>query len=112
VIIHVLNGQPTREQVAEMLEALKEYIKLAVDIRREVAAGGGIFHADCEAALLESGSKQEDVWGADWIPASRELRFEALINVRPRQGNPSTKILDEDRRQQITKIVRRLFGGS
>ena len=27
---------------------------------------GGEMHADCEAVLLEDGSRQEDVWGADW----------------------------------------------
>jgi hypothetical protein len=93
-----------------MLEALETYIKLAVDIQREVAADGGIFHADCEAALLEDGSRQEDVWGADWIPATREVRYEALINLRPSQENPSIMIVDEERRLKVTKVVRRLFG--
>jgi hypothetical protein len=46
-----------------MLQALGTYIKLAVDIRRGILAGGGVMHADCEVALLEDGSQQEDVWG-------------------------------------------------
>ncbi|MFQ5829424.1 MAG: DUF5674 family protein, partial [Candidatus Methylomirabilia bacterium] len=45
-------------------------------------AGGGILHADCEAALLEAGCRQEDIWGADWIPDEREVRF---VN-RPRKA--------------------------
>jgi hypothetical protein len=44
-----------------MLEALGDYVKLAVDVRGGILAGGGILHADCESALLEDGSQQEDV---------------------------------------------------
>jgi hypothetical protein len=94
-----------------MLRTLGEYIKLAVDIRREVVAGGGAFHADCEELLLEDGSLQDDVWGADWVPATQEVRYEALINVRPRQDNPSIRILDEGTRQQVARVVRRFFMG-
>jgi hypothetical protein len=42
-----------------------------VDIKREILAGGGILYADCEAILLKDGSKQEDIWGADWIPETK-----------------------------------------
>jgi len=48
-----------------MLEAQGSYIKLAVDIARGVVVGGGEYHADCEEILLERGSRQEDIWGAD-----------------------------------------------
>ena len=51
-MIHVIRGQATSEQVKDMLEALQTYIKLAVDVRKRVVAGGGELHADCEAALL------------------------------------------------------------
>lgn len=68
----------------EILNTLGTYIKLAVDIKRGILAGGGILHADCESELLEDGSNQEDVWGADWVPESQEVHFEALINIRPR----------------------------
>ncbi len=95
-----------------MLEALEDYVKLAVDIRREIAAGGGIFHVDCEVVLLEDGSRQEDIWGADWVPATQEIRYEALINIRPRQENPAVKILDKGRQQQVAEVVRRLLGGT
>ena len=110
--IHVLHGQATRQQIEEMLEALESYIKLAVDIRREIAAGGGIFHADCEEALLADGSSQENIWGADWVPTTQEVRYEALINVKPRQDNPTVKLLDEERQRRVAKVLRRLLGGS
>lgn len=65
-----------------MVEALGVYVKLAVDIRRGILAGGGVLHADCEATLLDDGIQREDIWGADWIPFSQQIRFEALINIR------------------------------
>lgn len=110
-MIHLLDSRATKQQLDEMLEALSVYVKLAVDIRREVLAGGGVLHADCEAVLLEDGSKQEDIWGADWIPSTQQIRYEALINIRPRQKNPSMKILDHSICDRIAKIVDHLLGG-
>lgn len=94
-----------------MLQGLGTYIKLAVDIRRGVLAGGGTLHADCEAVLLEDGSRQEDVWGADWIPAAQQVTFESLINIRPRQNNPSLEILDPTIKERVAEIVKPLMGG-
>jgi len=69
-------------------------------------------HADCEAVLLEDGSRQEDVWGADWIPSAQQVTFESLINIRPRQNNPSLEIMDPTVRQRVTEIVKPLLGGA
>ena len=112
VRIHVLHAPATGEQVKEMLLALTYYIKVAVDVQREVLAGGGLMHADCEAALLEDGSVQEDVWGADWIPYESAVTFESLINIRPNQGNASLEILDPKIRARVEEITRKLFTGA
>lgn len=107
--IILIKRRATKEQIREMLKVLKSYIKLAVDTKREVLAGGGILHADCEAVLLEDGSKQEDIWGADWIPDTKQISFEALINIRPRQNNPSMRIQDRVIREKIEEIARGLL---
>lgn len=60
-MIHIIRSQATLQQLNEMLEALGGYIKLAVDIRRGILAGGGVLHADCESASLEDGSQQENI---------------------------------------------------
>ena len=62
-MILIIRSRASKQQVEEMLQALVGYIKLAVDIKRGVLAGGGILHADCESLLLDDGSKQEDIWG-------------------------------------------------
>lgn len=110
-MIHILRQRADPEQVREMLEVLETYIKLAVDIQRGILAGGGAMHADCEAVLLQDGSKQENVWGADWNPFAQEVTFESLINIRPRQGNRRLEIEDPALRDRIARIVRALLGG-
>lgn len=109
-MILLLHEPATQQQIAEMLAALDSYIKLAVDIERELVAGGGELHADCEQALLEDGSLQEDVWGADWDP-SGEVRFESLINIRPRQANRGLEIQSLEIRRRVERIVRHVFEG-
>ena len=93
-----------------MLKTLGEYIKLAVDVRRGILAGGGAMHADCESELLEDGSRQKDVWGADWNPADQEVTFESLINLRPRQNNRSLEIEDTVIRRRVAQITVDLLG--
>jgi hypothetical protein len=90
---------------------LETYIKVAVDVERELLAGGGEYHADCEEVLLEDGSRQEDIWGADWYPDSQTMAFGALINIRPEQGNRSMEIENRELRKKIEEIVRRLLEG-
>ncbi|MCC7358506.1 MAG: hypothetical protein IT317_03465 [Anaerolineales bacterium] len=85
-MVLIVRTPVTTPEVTEMLRALGTYIKVAVDIQRGVLAGG-VMHVDCETMLLEDGSAQEDIWGADWDPASGQITFEALINIRPRQNN-------------------------
>jgi len=91
-----------------MLESHGDFIKLAVDIRQGILAGGGEFHADCESALLEEGSRKEDIWGADWLPMKQEVRFGALINLRPKI-NPKMDIQDPEIRRQVEMAVRSIF---
>jgi len=110
-MIHIVRSKATPQQLKEMLDALETYIKLAVDIRRRILAGGGILHADCEAELLNDGSQQEDIWGADWFPKSQKVQFEALINIRPRQGNQSMEIQDSGIRSEVESIATQLLGG-
>ena len=66
-------------------------------------------HADCEAVLLEDGSQQTDIWGADWNPTARQVTFESLINIRPQQNNRSLDLVDPDLRKCVEEITGRLL---
>jgi len=111
-MIHIVRLHATAQQISEMLEALDGYIKLAVDVQRGILAGGGAMHADCESALLEDGSVQQDVWEADWYPSSQQIAYESLSNIRPRQGSRSLEVTDPAIQARIAEIVRGLLGGT
>lgn len=110
-MIHLLRQKATRQQIDEMLQTLSTFIKLAVDIERGVLAGGGAMHADCEQVLLNDGSLQKDIWGADWVPSTQSVEFDAIINIRPNQQNYSMTIQDPSIRQKIESIARKLLEG-
>jgi hypothetical protein len=110
-MIHILRNKATSEQVAEMLKEYESMIKIVVDIRRRVLAGGGEMHSDCESVLLEDGSEQDDLWGANWHPAEQRTAFESLINIRPRLGNRNILIQDAGIRKQVESITREILGG-
>jgi hypothetical protein len=109
-VIYIIRDKATPEQIKDMLEMLQTYIKLAVDIDRRILAGGGAMHADCESVLLDDGSQQESIWGADWDPSAQQVTFESLINIRPRQNNPSVEILDSSIQEKVAEITVRLLG--
>ena len=109
--VRIIRQHATGQELADMLEALESYVTLAVDVDRGILVGGGEYHADCEEALLEDGSRQESVWGADWYPDSRTVAFGALINIRPRQGNMGMEVQDPRLRERIEAVVRRLLEG-
>lgn len=109
-MILIIRERATPEQIEQMAETyVGLMIKLAVDVEQEILAGGGELHADCEQTLLENGSLQENVWGADWYPEVRRVGFESLINIRPRQQNRSMEIKDPVLREKIEIIVRNLL---
>ena len=109
--IHLLRARATPHQIAEMLSGHETMIKIVVDIRREILAGGGEMHADCEAVLLDEGSEQDDLWGANWYPAEQRIEFESLINIRPRLGNRSILLQSETLRRPVEAVTRALLGG-
>lgn len=95
-MIHLLHERATSDQIMERLEEYEEMIKIVVDVRRRILSGGGEMHADCESILLEAGSEQDDLWGANWYPAEQRIAFESLINIRPRLGNRSILIQSQE----------------
>ena len=110
-MIHLLRQGATSEQIVQMLEEYEEMIKIVVDIRRRILSGGGEMHADCESLLLEDGSEQDDLWGANWYPSEQRIAFESLINIRPRLGNRNILIQSQELREAVESITREILGG-
>lgn len=105
----IVRKKATQEEIKEMLKILQDYIKVAVDISKGILAGGGVMHADCEAVLIEDGSRQADIWGANWYPQTKKLEYEALINIRPRANNHGMLIQDPHIQSCVERIVRELL---
>ncbi len=90
-----------------------DMVKFVVDLQRKMVAVGGSMHADAEAALIEAGSEQEDLWGANYFPDNdpgQRIVYESLINIRPRANNRSMMISDETIRSAIRQIVEQRIG--
>lgn len=107
--IHLIKSKATKQQVEEMLSILKTYIKMAVDIERRILAGGGELHADCKALLINDGSEQENIWGANWIPSDKKVTYEAMLNIATRRNNRSMEIQDPKVRLLVESIARDLL---
>ena len=95
-------------------EQFGDMVKAVVDVARRVMAIGGEMHADEEAALLDDGSRQADLWGVNLYPADpgpEWIEFDSIINVRPAQGNRSRDVEDGARRESIRSVVEELVRG-
>ncbi len=110
-MIYTLREKASQTQINDMLQEYETMIKIVVDIRQHILSGGGEMHADCESVLLESGSEQDDLWGANWYPLEQRIAFESLINIRPRLGNRNILIQDENIRKQVEEITHQILGG-
>jgi hypothetical protein len=110
-LILIIEEPATPEQIEQMLQTFELYIKIAVDIEQGILAGGGEKHAECEAMLFANGSRQKDIWGADWMPYTQTIAYESIINIRPSQSNRSMIIQDPTIKERVTQITQRLIGG-
>lgn len=107
--LRIVRQPIARAELAALAESqFGDMVKAVVDLSRGVMAIGGELHADEEAALLDDGSRQSDLWGINLYPAEAGdgwIEFDSMINVRPAQGNRSRDVEDEVRRRQIVTIV-------
>jgi hypothetical protein len=94
-------------------ENFEDMVKYVVDVERGIAAVGGEMHADGEQALLEDGSRQADLWGANYYPGrgpAECIEYTSLINIRPAVGNRSMEIQDPGVRERVRELTLALIG--
>lgn len=85
--ILVLERRIARDDLVGLLRLFGDMVKYVVDVERGMVAVGGELHADAEQVLLEQGSHQADLWGANYYPGrGREgcIEFTSLIG----EGGP------------------------
>lgn len=105
----IIENKVTPEQLVLAQEEYGEYIKVVVDIERNVLAAGGEWHADAEKVLLEEGSRQENLWGGGVNLIKKKVDFVSLINMRPVLSN-SQEVMNQEIRDKMEIVMRRVFG--
>lgn len=109
----IITNKISRENLKQHVEAIfGDMVKFVVDIEKGVLALGCEVHADCEEMLLQAGSKQENLWGANFYPyknGDERIEYTSLINIRPSVGNRGMEIKDEFIRARVKIISEKLL---
>lgn len=105
----ILGEKISREELAQS-EHIYEgpMVKAVVDIQKGILAVDAEMHADMERVLLENGSSQDALWGINlWYEEEGEdfIEFDSMINVRPRQGNRTRGVENEETQAKIREVV-------
>lgn len=112
--IVILARRIEREELSRLIDLyFKDMLKIVADLGRSLVAAGGELHADAESLLLQDGSLQADLWGANYYPGRGPdgcIEFTALINIRPAQGNRSMEIQDPEIRERVRALTIALVG--
>lgn len=104
-----INKKATGEEIKKMAEDFDGYVKVVVDIKKGILAGGGKRHFDGEQKLLSEGSSQSDLWGGGVDLEAKEIDYNSIINLRPAQDNPSRDIMSSEIRKEFDRIVKDLI---
>jgi Protein of unknown function (DUF5674) len=111
----IIRGPIPRARLAALAEAqFGDMVKAVVDVERRVMAIGGELHSDEEAALLDDGSAQANLWGINLYPGETGdawIEFDSMINVRPAQGNRSRTVEDRGLQDRIRRVVGAMIPG-
>jgi len=105
----IIRKKADAETLKRIAEDLDGYVKVVLDVKRNILAAGGRLHTDGEKLMLEDGSKQADLWGAGIDFETGEIDFDSMVNLRPSQGNPSREVLDKGIRSQMATIIHDLL---
>jgi hypothetical protein len=111
--ILVLDAPIDPSELLRLCERFEGMVKYVVDVERRRIAIGGEMHADAEHVLLEAGSRQEDLWGANYYPGRGSegcIEFTSLINIRPAAGNRGMELLDPGLREKVREITSDFVG--
>ena len=99
----------TKEEIIKLRELFDAYIKIVIDVEKEICSAGADRHVDSEKILLENGSKQSNLWGGGIDIETRLIDCNSFINVRPLDKNTSNEIQDPDLRKKFEDLTKYFF---
>ncbi|MBI4094920.1 MAG: hypothetical protein HY435_01875 [Candidatus Liptonbacteria bacterium] len=92
-----------------VLDASESFVKVVVDINRNILALGCELHMDCAQELLDNGSVYKNLWGANIYPKTKKIDFISLVNIRPEVGNRTMEIQKPEVKKAVEFVVRQLL---
>ena len=108
----IVNDKISTKELKKMAKKMFDnLVKAVVDIEKEKMAVDAPMHADEEAELIETGSKQENLWGINIYPDLKDddfIEFDSMINLKPAFDNRTRGIESSEIREKIIKIVNNL----
>lgn len=104
--IIIVKDKLTQEDIKTAREEHDIYIKITIDIKQEIVAIGGEYHADAEKVLIENfNSKNSNIWGGGYSITRNEFRTDAMLNLKPNLGNNSMEIINAEARKKFLYIA-------
>jgi len=100
------------EELKKLSNLLNNLVKVVVDVEKEIMAIGADLHSDEEDFLIDTGSKQENLWGINIYPYENKdnwIEFDSMINLKPSWGNFSQGVDSEETREKIKQVVYKLI---
>lgn len=85
-----------------------EFVKVVVDIEKEILAAVCELHIDCYDELVQNGSESENLWGANINLKKKAIEFISMINIRPPR-NAGMEIKDQEIRNKVERIIKNLI---
>lgn len=107
VVILDKNRLPAKEEINSAKKHYNNYLKITIDIVKEIVAIGGEYHVDAEQIMIKNyNCKQKNIWGGGYELDTGEYRTDAMINVRPFHKNSTMIIRDPEIERKFLQIAK------
>lgn len=100
----------TQQEIDQLKEQFKVYIKTVIDIEKKVCCAGMDRHFQGEQILLQQGSHQSSIWGGGIDTETKEIDFNSFINIRPSDNNTRNEIQSEEIKRIYKELTEYFFG--
>lgn len=108
-MIIILDRKITQDELQKALEDYEDYVKVVVDIEKNIIVVGGEYNIDGEEILIKSGSLRENLYGGGYRPSTKEVEYMAMSNYKPALGKATYEIIDADVREKLKNLVQRFL---
>jgi hypothetical protein len=108
----IIKNKISKEELENLFDnSFGTVVKIVVDVKRNILSAGHEFHIDCAEELIDDGSLQKNLWGANLYRHNLNIDFISLINIKPMEGNRSMEIEDPVIKRKVEEIIKKLLCG-